>query len=155
MPKSSDSFLNEFYPSGDSQQRAYVYYRADTTAGAGNEYFDAYLFAIRDGESGNADAAPAPYRLASPSGDQRYAADAKFQLIAAGADGRYRDVDTSIGTINGNAGSLAGSDTIDDPRPVILSKDENTSYGGGGNRKIHNDNITSFTEGIIENFIDQ
>ena len=135
----------EYFPKADSTQQPYIYYRAVASAPE-----DAYLHAMQLANRVTATTYPAPYGVQRSAGSAGlYAAESTFQIISAGRDGTYRD--TSVPLFNGD-------DTNRDNALVpILNKQGPSEFhsqpSDSRNKNTHADNIASFSDGTIGNFI--
>lgn len=131
----------QYYPAGDATKRPFIYYRADsyTTNSADPSQTAAvrWVKAIFDNAVsvpglGQQNLPPVPY-LENLNGKTNFAASDKFQVICAGLDGIYGTIQPVNGQLQWD--NLTTYPTI--PTGIAVSKD-------------HRDNVTSFTEGAIE-----
>lgn len=128
-----DAIGATYFPQGDASQQPYVYYRAVTST-PGSEYLGAMQIANL------ATDLPAPYAVKrSDAADPEYAASTTFQIISAGRDGQFRDPNVALFD-NGN------------PLVPILAKKGRSEFYSDTNGRIHDDNITNFSEGTVGNY---
>jgi hypothetical protein len=136
------TYAAQYYPSDGGQEKPYLYYRAgsytSSVAISDPNVLPAVAWANNINSTNPLGMLCPPYR--SSTLGNTFVEPEKFQIISAGLDGEY-------GTVNvEEAGSVATATQNIQYYPSVPDGENCTEH--------HRDNLTSFTEGIIEDLIE-